>query len=296
MISIIALESAIEPQDHEIGDLIRGLLGEDTIVRLADAGRTTVAEVVDVVVKVSRRNHPIPADLVEGPLSEAWYWPEAEEVLAQHGSHLIVVVEDGRTETAEESNEQALNDQESTITEETEDDSSGSPSLSGQNNPPALDAEKIRFSVQSALLLTRVTQVIGAAVGAVAVYWDASTTIHSWSAFNDSCEQMSPDNLPMRIWVDFRIWEATDGTRGLVTRGLSTLGQRELEVIGSSSSAEQIRAWCYTVAHYCLEKCEILVHGQAVGISPKEWIRAWVVESRLDPGHWATWLDLEAEE
>ncbi|HIC22497.1 MAG TPA: DUF4261 domain-containing protein [Planctomycetes bacterium] len=291
MISIIALESAIEPQDHEIGDLIRGLLGKDTIVRLTDAGRTTVAEVVDVVVKVSRRNHPIPADLVEGPLSEAWYWPDAEEVLAQHESHLIVMVEDARTETVEASNEQ-----ESTITKEAEDDSTGSRSLSGENNPPPLDAKKIRFSVQSALLLTRVSQVIGSALGAVGVYWDASTTIHSWSAFNDSCEQMSSDNLPIRIWVDFRLWEAPDGTRGLVTRGLSTLGQRELEVIGSSSTAEQIRAWCYTVAHYCLEQCEILVHGQAVGISPKEWIRAWVVESRLDPGHWTTWLDLEAEE
>ena len=131
MISIIALESAIEPQDHEIGDLIRGLLGEDTIVRLTDAGRTTVAEVVDVVVKVSRRNHPIPADLVEGPLSEAWYWPDAEEVLAQHESHLIVMVEDARTETVEASNEQ-----ESTITKEAEDDSTGSRSLSGENNPP----------------------------------------------------------------------------------------------------------------------------------------------------------------
>ena len=55
MISIIALESAIEPQDHEIGDLIRGLLGKDTIVRLTDAGRTTVAEVVDVCVAHEQR-------------------------------------------------------------------------------------------------------------------------------------------------------------------------------------------------------------------------------------------------
>jgi len=107
---------------------------------------------------------------------------------------------------------------------------------------------------------------------------------------------MTPDRLPLRVWIDFRLWEATDGTRGLATRGLCALGQRELEVIGSTSTKEQVRAWCYTVAHYCLEQTQVLQHGQAVGVSPTEWVRAWVVESRLEPGTWATWLDLEAEE
>ena len=107
---------------------------------------------------------------------------------------------------------------------------------------------------------------------------------------------MTPTNLPLRIWIDFRLWESKDGSRGLVTSGMSALGQRELEVIGSTSSAQQIRAWSYTVAHYCLEKSTVLEHGQAVGISPKEWIRTWIVSSRLEPGTWATWLDLEAEE
>ena len=45
-----------------------------------------------------------------------------------------------------------------------------------------------------------------------------------------------------------------------------------------------------------LEKNKVLEHGQAVGISPKEWIRTWIVNSRLEPGSWAIWLDLEAEE
>lgn len=291
MISLVPLKSSIEHQGHEVGDQLRVLLGEDTIVRLADSGRTTVAEVAGVVVKVSQREHPISPDLLEGPLSQAWYWPEARETLEGHEAHLIVVVEDPREKNIEtETDEQD-------VSEESESDSfEGGLSLTGDKKPPKLSVEKIRFRVQSALLLTRITQSLGSVLGAVGVYWDASTSVHSWNAFDDSCLQMSMDNLPIRIWVDFRLWESSDGTRGLVTRGLSTLGQRELEVIGSSSSAEQIRAWCYTVAHYCLEKCEILTHGQAVGISQKEWIRAWVVESKLDPGNWATWLDLEAEE
>ncbi|MGE4619113.1 MAG: DUF4261 domain-containing protein [Planctomycetota bacterium] len=291
MIAIVPLKTTMAHQGHELGDLLRGLLGEDTIVRLADEGKTTIAEVAGVVVKVSLRDQPVPADLFEGPLSAAWYWPEAREILSDHEGHVIVVVDDPRLQPADDE-EPALEK----TTEEAPTEALTSLSTANLDKPPVLDADTIRRGVQNALLLTRVTQVIGSALGAVGVYWDASTSIHAWNAFDESCVQMSPQNLPIRIWVDFRLWEASDGTRGLVTRGLSSLGQRELEVIGSSSSAEQIRAWCYTVAHYCLEKCEVLTHGQAVGISPNEWIRAWIVESRLDPGKWATWLDLEAEE
>ncbi|MGE4612713.1 MAG: DUF4261 domain-containing protein [Planctomycetota bacterium] len=288
MISIVALQSASEPEDHEIGDLIRGLLGEDTIVRLSDAGQTTIAEVAGVVVKVSRRNQPIPADLLDGPIENAWYWPEAKQEFSRHQSHLIVICE---------ASDEADPPPEGVVS--AEDDSTGQMPVSSPEealDAPVLDASEIGFSVQRALLLTRVTQVLGTALGAIGVYWDSSTTIHSWAAFEESCQSMTQDRLPLRIWLDFRLWEASDGTRGLVTRGLSPLGQREIEVIGSTSTKEQVRAWCYTVAHYCLEQTEVLQHGQAVGVSPTEWVRAWVVESRLEPGTWATWLDLEAEE
>lgn len=81
MIAILALNSRTEDQAHEIGDLMRGLLGEDTIVRLSDEGHTTVAEVAGVVVKVSRRNQPIPEDLLDGTVASrrAGCWVPGEE-------------------------------------------------------------------------------------------------------------------------------------------------------------------------------------------------------------------------
>ena len=288
MIAILALNSRTEDQSHEIGDLLRGLLGEDTIVRLSDAGQTTIAEVAGVVVKVSSRNQPIPEDLLDGPIENAWYWPEAKQEFSRHQSHLIVICESS----------DATDPPPDRVVPAEQDSTESMPVSHPEEalDAPVLDAGEIGFSVQRALLLTRVTQVLGNDLGAVGVYWDSSTTIHSWNAFEESCQSMTEDRLPLRIWLDFRLWEATDGTRGLVTRGLSSLGQREIEVIGSTSTKEQVRAWCYTVAHYCLEQTQVLKHGQAVGVSATEWVRAWVVESRLEPGTWATWLDLEAEE
>ncbi|MBT6540630.1 MAG: DUF4261 domain-containing protein [Planctomycetes bacterium] len=304
MIAILALKSEIVDQTHEIGDRLRELLGEDTIVRLGDDGITTIAEVAGVVVKVSRRDHPIPNELLDGPIENAWYWPEARQVFLSHASHLIVICQKSTTEEEQDVATSEMPESgvemESAAAESAPLDSAPLDSAPLESAPldsaPPLDEGEIGFSVQRALLLTRVSQVLGDAFAAVGVYWDSSTTIHAWPAFVESCQSMTPDRLPLRIWIDFRLWEATDGTRGLATRGLCALGQRELEVIGSTSSAEQVRAWSYTVAHYCLEQTQILKHGQAVGVSASEWVRAWVVESRLEPGTWATWLDLEAEE
>jgi len=294
MIAILALKSEIVDQTHEIGDRLRELLGEDTIVRLGDDGITTIAEVAGVEVKVSRRDHPIPSELLDGPIENAWYWPDARQVFSSHASHLIVICQKSTTE--EEQDVATSEIPESGVKMESAVSVLAPLDSAPLDSAPPLDEGEIGFSVQRALLLTRVSQVLGDAFDAVGAYWDSSTTIHAWSAFEESCQSMTPDRLPLRIWIDFRLWEATDGTRGLATRGLSTLGQREIEVIGSTSSAEQVRAWSYTVAHYCLEQTQILKHGQAVGVSATEWVRAWVVESRLEPGTWATWLDLEAEE
>ncbi|MGB1070443.1 MAG: DUF4261 domain-containing protein [Planctomycetota bacterium] len=291
MISLLPLESVPDLSLNELGDQLRDLLGDETIIRLADEGSTVVAEIAGVSVKVTLCEEPIPAEILEGPLSAAWYWEDGTSILQNHEAHLFVVVSDPRLPEP---------------SPESEPDSEAAPEVSPSKGvieiypeapaAPVLDEETIRYSVQDALLLTRVSLMLGDCCSALAVYWDGSTAIHSWTAFEESCAAMTPTNLPLRIWIDFRLWEAKDGTRGLVTRGMSALGQRELEVIGSTSSAQQIRAWSYTVAHYCLEKNKVLEHGQAVGISPKEWIRTWIVSSRLEPGSWAIWLDLEAEE
>lgn len=291
MISLIPLDNLPEIPLTEMGDQLRDLLGEETIVRLADEGKTVVAEIAGVMIKVTLCDEPIPDHILAGPLSAAWYWDEAPAVLGGHEAHLVVVVADPRlpvpdnTKSTEEQYSQSIGSQSGVIEIFPE-----------APDAPALDAEVVRYSVQDALLLTRISLLLGASCSALAVYWDGSTSIHSWTAFEESCSAMTPTNLPLRIWIDFRLWETKDGSRGLVTRGMSALGQREFEVIGSTSSAQQIRAWSYTVAHYCLEKSTVLEHGQAVGISPKEWIRTWIVSSRLEPGTWATWLDLEAEE
>ena len=283
MIGLLATpESLGAPIDVAEGLFLR-LFGEGLILRQADAGQTVVAEIHGTLIKVSFRENKIPPEVLKSSIDGAWYWPEAKAEFDRHKSHIAVVIEDAPEDQLEDetSGDSAQNTTEEGTREETA--------------PPAVDSETILKRVQKALLLTRVLEVFGEAHQALGVYWDGAPLVHSWASFAESASAMKPDHLPLRIWVDYRRWSNVDETHNLVTRGLENLGQREIEIHGSTHSPSEISAWAYNISHYILEKGEVLEDRQAVGISQTEWIRVFIIESRIDKKRWVYYLDLEAE-
>ena len=106
---------------------------------------------------------------------------------------------------------------------------------------------------------------------------------------------MTPDRLPLRLWVDFQVWRNDDGTHSLRTSGMESFGQRELEVHGSTKGPDEVASWAYNVAHYILGDGVEVEDGHAVGRSPTEWIRVHHTPSIHDPERTVYYLDLEAE-
>ena len=101
-------------------------------------------------------------------MSAAWYWEDGASVLQSHEAHLFVVISDPRI--PEPSSE-------STSDSEPVQDVSPSKGVieiypGGPSSLPVFDEEAIRFSVQDALLLTRVSCCWGDCCSALAVYWD----------------------------------------------------------------------------------------------------------------------------
>jgi len=181
MISIIPLKAAPDHSLSELGDLLRDLLGEETIVRLADEGQTVVAEIAGVTIKVTLCEESVPAEIIDGPLAAAWYWEEAKEALAGHSAHFVVVVSDPRLPKIVPFDDGSGNEPQMEPFSE-----SGVIEIYPEAPAaPPLSAEHIRYSVQDALLLTRVSLSLGSHCSPLAVYWDGSTSIHSWSAFEN---------------------------------------------------------------------------------------------------------------
>ncbi|HIA26503.1 MAG TPA: DUF4261 domain-containing protein [Planctomycetes bacterium] len=278
MIGFLAIPGSLgAPIDVAEGQFLR-LFGEGVILRQADAGQTVVAEIHNTLIKVSFRDHPIPEEVLKSPIEGAWYWPEARSEFDRHRAHIAVVVEDAPADGSSSVPKGEM--------EEESDETKG---------PLPIDSGRILDRVQKALLLTRVLEVFGEAHFPVGVYWDGAPLVHSWPSFSESASVMKPDHLPLRIWIDYQRWSNVDETNSLVTRGLESLGQREIEIHGSDQAPGEISAWAYNISHYILERGEVLQDRQAVGISRTEWVRVFIIESRIDAGQWVYNLDLEAE-
>lgn len=146
-----------------------------------------------------------------------------------------------------------------------------------------------------ALVLTRLIALLLRELDGIGVLWGGAPSLHAAAAFLASADEMAPDRLPLRLWVDFQVWRNDDGTHSLRTSGLETFGRHEIEVHGSPKGQDEVASWAYNVAHYMLEKGIEVEDGHAVGKSPSEWIRVHHVPSAFDREKTVYWLDLEAE-
>lgn len=123
--------------------------------------------------------------------------------------------------------------------------------------------------LENAQLLTRLvaatSQAAEGAGGASGVFWGPGRLVHPPSAFIELAKQMAPGELPLYLWIDFRIEQDELGFLRLFTTGLEALGQPEIEVASFAGEVGELRANVYNIAHYLLETKKPINHGQALG-------------------------------
>jgi hypothetical protein len=78
---------------------------------------------------------------------------------------------------------------------------------------------------------------------------------------------MRRDNLPLFLWIDFRIELLEDGACRLYTTGLEALGQSELEVARFDGSPQELLDLAYNIAHYLLDKRKVVNDGDTIGLT-----------------------------
>jgi len=91
--------------------------------------------------------------------------------------------------------------------------------------------------------------------------------VHPPKAFIDQALQLSSSNLPLFLWVDFRVERTGDGTARLYTTGLESLGHTELEVPEFRGEPQQLLEYGYNVAHYQLDQRKMINDGDTIGLS-----------------------------
>lgn len=129
-------------------------------------------------------------------------------------------------------------------------------------------------AVEKAAVLTRLTTALVAASPAVGVFYGPGRLVHEPGAFVQQAVQMRDDNLPLFLWIDFRIERTEDGALRLYTTGLQSLGQTELETAGYGGEAQALLDYAYNIAHYQIDQRKIIRDGDTIGLTDEVQVTA----------------------
>jgi hypothetical protein len=132
---------------------------------------------------------------------------------------------------------------------------------------------------------TALTQLVSGLVGtspAQGVFWGPGRLVHPSQAFLHQAEQMSPRDLPLFLWVDFRVERNPDGTCQLYTTGLEALGRMEIEVRNFVGEPQKMLEYAYNVAHYILSKQKQISDGDTIGLTDEVQATVYLDRSMFD--------------
>jgi hypothetical protein len=122
-------------------------------------------------------------------------------------------------------------------------------------------------AVKKSACLTRITAGLAAAAEASGIFWGPGRLVHATEAFIDQAVQMRENNLPLLLWIDFRIEQAEDGSLRLYTTGMEALGQNEIEAEGFRGAPQELLDVAYNVAHYVLDQKKVVNDGDTMGVT-----------------------------
>ena len=136
--------------------------------------------------------------------------------------------------------------------------------------------------LQRHITLTHLVAAVLSHTDAVGVYWGGGAVVHSPEAFLEQAQDFSPENLPIPLWIDFRVEPNDDGSHRLYTTGMNAFGKPEIEILHSAQQAAEIFNFASSIAEYVITRNPNIEAGHTVGRSPTEKIPATYGPSMWD--------------
>ena len=109
------------------------------------------------------------------------------------------------------------------------------------------------------------------------VYIGGRTLVLSKEFYQSNVESMSEQELPIYNWIYIGI-RSENGRNSVYTYGLKDFGKKEMEIINSKSSIEDISEMMYNLSHYVLAYNVNLKSGETIGLSAEQKIK--ITESK----------------
>jgi hypothetical protein len=84
--------------------------------------------------------------------------------------------------------------------------------------------------IQSAITVSRLALVAMKLFDGIGVYWGNASVCNSREVFEQFCEDISEEHVPVPVWLRFQLVRASDDELGMYTLGMSQFGLMEIEV------------------------------------------------------------------
>lgn len=118
-----------------------------------------------------------------------------------------------------------------------------------------------------AILLTKLTASVALAFSShsLGVYWPSGTLVQSIPFFLESTRNISPDCIPLELWIEFRLQMHPSGMCNVITTGMDVFGHREIEVINSKRKPQDVLKFIINLVAYLFENGPVIKEGDTVG-------------------------------
>ncbi len=131
-------------------------------------------------------------------------------------------------------------------------------------------------------MLTQVSAaVMHACPAALGVYWGSATLIIPKPLFTDFALEVMPHELPLHMWVDFRVGSDDKGGSSGFTTGMASLGHMEIEALNTPETPAALRDRLTTLCTYLLQNGPVILDGNTIGANADEKIRVVYADSQF---------------
>ena len=137
--------------------------------------------------------------------------------------------------------------------------------------------------VESALALSKLALVALRLFDGIGVYWGAASVCHSREFFENACDGMNEEQLPVLAWLRFQFVSDDDGSKKFYTLGMPQFGLMDIEVDRVDGEPGEVFGFVADIAHYLLQSGPVIADGNTVGGSAEERIVVRHLPSLIDP-------------
>jgi hypothetical protein len=124
-------------------------------------------------------------------------------------------------------------------------------------------------AVKENILFSKITSAVMNNSKSMGIYMGGRSLVLKKDFYQENLKMMTEKNLPLYNWIYFGLRQE-NGKQSVYTYGLSDFGKKEMEIVNSKNSFEELGEMMFNLAHYVISFDVKLNPGETIGISPEQ--------------------------